>query len=96
MALLLEDQAASGTSEVESLTGPVTVYAYGVFDGASVYLEMCPVDGDPEPIAELRPGVTRFTGPDQCVVDPIGPYDLRARLDQAGPLTSVTVEIIEA
>lgn len=88
--LLLDEETEAGAGDIVSMLGSCTAYAYGNFDGASVYLEIGP-DGS-ETMAPVR-GV-RFDSPAAVVIAPFGPYDIRAVLDHPGPQTEVTVELM--
>jgi hypothetical protein len=92
MALLLDGATANGAGDTEAMTEPCTVHVGGTFKGARVYLEIGSEDVGPYPIS----GVPAFSGPGQVVIDAVGPYSLRARVDQAGEGTSIFVEAVTA
>lgn len=92
MAFLFQDRTANGASTGVAQAGATDVYAQGVFDGATITIEVSPTDGNyvkADNISVLKP--SRLQAPGVCKVDGVGDYYIRAVLSNAGANTSITV-----
>lgn len=90
MAFLFTNQTANGTSSDMAMTAAATLYATGEFDGATVAILVAAPSGDFQILRDF-PG---FNTPSQIVVEPIGEYELRAVLGNAGANTDVSIEVV--
>ena len=85
MQTIMNQQTADGVSSSVTLAAPTTVDVFGVFDGASLVVEMSLDDINFRPVhqAQYEPGGTN--------VDGKGTYYLRGRIINAGPLTVLSL-----
>ena len=93
MATLLNAVTANTTGTGASHTGDCTVWVRGVFDGATVCVQGADADSADNYVG-LDRGVMRqdtFRGPGSMACNGKGTYYLRASINNAGPLTNVTV-----
>jgi hypothetical protein len=95
MPFLIENKTDDGAGSGASLTVPVQLYVYGVFDGASVYIEIAGDEGQYVPVQEVQKNQDRFSSPGSVIISPEGAYALKARVDGAGDDTYLTVEYVE-
>jgi len=90
MATLLTSSGnATGTGASHS--GPATVFARGVFDGARVIIQVS--DDDTNYVRADTPGVVNdavFVGPGARNVNALGTYYIRCVVEKGGSSTSIT------
>lgn len=89
MPYLLANATTNGPGTTQSLSFPSTLYARGTFGGALVRIQMAPPSGELLEVEEIR-----FNAPGQKVIEPAGPYDIRAVVQDATDSTNITIEAI--